>query len=200
MSEILGEQLSAFLDGELPAEEIDLLLTRLDRDPELRSRYARYTMVGECLSSGSACSEALVVAERVRAALEQEAGGHSTPALSPRATSPGLLAFGAAAALAVVALFVVGPRTWQSRQVPVMARSEASAFTARGGTADQIVMISPGLGHRADPRTAARLTGYLAAHVSYASPLSRSTMGSHLVSAHLEHATWSQMQDSADVR
>lgn len=200
MREILDEQLSALLDGELPAEELDLVLSRLDRDPVLRARYARYAMVGECLGSGSASSQALNVADRVRAALDRQTGGDSVAAQPPQSPPTGLLAFAAAAALAVVALFVAGPGSWQQDAVPQLARSEARPDLQARDDGDQILMISHGLGHRADPQTAARLTGYLAAHVSYASPLSRSTMGSHLVHARPERATWTQVQGTADVR
>jgi len=39
MTDALNEQLSACLDGELPPAELDLLLKRLERDPELRKVY-----------------------------------------------------------------------------------------------------------------------------------------------------------------
>ena len=37
MSEILNQQLSALLDGELPPEQTELLLKRLSREPERRA-------------------------------------------------------------------------------------------------------------------------------------------------------------------
>ena len=40
MSEQIREQVSAFLDGELPASETELLLKRLTRDAELRAQLA----------------------------------------------------------------------------------------------------------------------------------------------------------------
>lgn len=199
MREVLDEQLSALLDGELPAEELDLVLSRLDRDPALRARYARYAMVGECLGSGSASSQALNVADRVRAALERQSGSDSIAVQPPQRASTGLLALAAVAALAVVALFVAGPGSWQQGPVPQLARNEARPVLQAPESADQLLMISHDLGHRADPQTVARLTGYLAAHVSYASPLSRSTMESHLVHAGPERATWIRVQGPADV-
>lgn len=200
MREIIDEQLSALLDGELPAEELDLVLARLDRDPVLRARYGRYAMVGECLGSGSACSGALGVADKVRAALDQQVGSVDAGVQFPRTIPTGLLAFASAAALAVVALFVTGSGIRSAAPVPQLARNEAQALPSGRDAAGQVLMISHGLGHRADPQTAARLTGYLAAHVSYASPLSRSTMGSHLVHARPERAIWTQVRDPADVR
>lgn len=200
MREILDEQLSALLDGELPAEELDLVLSRLDRDPALRARYARFAMVGECLGSGSAYCEALNVADRVRAALDRQTGSAPIAVQPPQSLPTAVLAVAAAAALAVVALFVAGPEGGQGGAELQFARSEARPVMQVPDAGDQILMISHDLGHRADPQTAARLTRYLAAHVSYASPLSRSTMGSHLVHARPERATWTQVQDPVDVR
>ncbi len=42
MSEQIREQVSAFLDGELPDSETELLLKRLTRDGELRESFGRY--------------------------------------------------------------------------------------------------------------------------------------------------------------
>ena len=49
MSDLLNEQLSALIDGELPAQETALLLKRLEREPALRERLARYRVSGETL-------------------------------------------------------------------------------------------------------------------------------------------------------
>ena len=44
MSEQIREQVSAFLDGELPNSETELLLKRLTRDAELRESFGRYAL------------------------------------------------------------------------------------------------------------------------------------------------------------
>src|SRR5580692_11839318 len=49
MSEQIREQVSAFLDGELPSTETELLLKRLTRDGELRESFGRYALIGEAL-------------------------------------------------------------------------------------------------------------------------------------------------------
>jgi sigma-E factor negative regulatory protein RseA len=53
MSEQIREQVSAFLDGELPSTETELLLKRLTRDGELRESFGRYALIGEALRGGS---------------------------------------------------------------------------------------------------------------------------------------------------
>ena len=49
MSEQIREQVSAFLDGELPNSETELLLKRLTRDGELRESFGRYALIGEAI-------------------------------------------------------------------------------------------------------------------------------------------------------
>ena len=44
MTNTVKEQLSAFLDGELPEAETTLLLKRLERDDELKGTLSRYSL------------------------------------------------------------------------------------------------------------------------------------------------------------
>ena len=66
MSRTLDEQLSAALDGELPADQYDLLLRRLDSDPELRERFARFSLIGDAMTGAEPEAGALVLADRIR--------------------------------------------------------------------------------------------------------------------------------------
>lgn len=193
MSQILEEQLSAFLDGELPREELDLLIARLDRDPAKRMTLGRYAMIGECVRSGAASTTALDVAERVRAALLEDKT--PAPALERRSTGRwrGWAAGGIAAAAAVVAVIVARPGGQPSLPQPV---AMATVESASGIALDEPISdIRPFVKYRLNPRAAARLTGYLVAHGQYANQLSRSTFDSHLVSARAERASWRQSQD-----
>ncbi len=49
MTDPIHEQLSAFLDGELSVAESELLLKRIERDPELKVLLERYVLAGESL-------------------------------------------------------------------------------------------------------------------------------------------------------
>ena len=104
MSERLHEQLSALLDGELPAGEAELLLVRLQRDPALRATLARYTVAGDAIRIASLQAAAQVepvasagFAARISAAIEAEeqqqasvlAGMNVLPA-GPALAAPGL--------------------------------------------------------------------------------------------------------------
>ena len=53
MSEQIREQVSAFLDGELPNSESELLLKRLTRDGVLRESFGRYALIGEAIRGAS---------------------------------------------------------------------------------------------------------------------------------------------------
>jgi sigma-E factor negative regulatory protein RseA len=79
-SELPGErhserdsQLSAMFDGELPAAECELLARRLTRDETLRGQWSRYALVGAALRAERGVKLHDRVADRVQAALAQEA-------------------------------------------------------------------------------------------------------------------------------
>lgn len=196
MSQVLEQQLSVFLDGELPAEELDLLLGHLDRDAAQRLKLARYAMIGECVRSGVASPAALSVAERVRTALLAD----MTPVVARPRSAPvnrwGWLAGGVAAAAAVAAFLVA------NTEMPGLANGPAvrQDNTVRQLTEEPLSSITAAANHRLNPRAAARLTGYLVAHGQYTNQLSRSTFDSHLVTARAERASWRQPQDLASVQ
>src|SRR5260370_18206020 len=72
MSEQIREQVSAFLDGELPNSESELLLKRLTRDPELRESFGRYALIGESLRGGTHARLSRGFPERVNRAIDGE--------------------------------------------------------------------------------------------------------------------------------
>src|SRR6202047_454577 len=73
MSEQIREQVSAFLDGELPDTETELLLKRLTRDGELRESFGRYTLIGEAIRGASRGPLTKGCAGRVNLAIDGEA-------------------------------------------------------------------------------------------------------------------------------
>ena len=72
MTETLNEQLSCFLDGELPEAETTLLLKRLERDEELKGTLSRYSLIGTVLRAKGDVPAARNVAARVRAVVSRE--------------------------------------------------------------------------------------------------------------------------------
>ena len=72
MSEQIREQVSAFLDGELPSTETELLLKRLTRDGELRESFGRYALIGESLRGAGSHILTRGFASRVNLAIDGE--------------------------------------------------------------------------------------------------------------------------------
>lgn len=68
----VDEQLSAFVDGELPRGEARLLIARLARDAGLRAEWARHHLVGEALRGTLPPIARRDLATRVAAALADE--------------------------------------------------------------------------------------------------------------------------------
>jgi sigma-E factor negative regulatory protein RseA len=193
-SQLPDEQLSALVDGELPHEQLDLLLARVDTDGAIRSRLARYSLIGECLRGTPAPPESLFVADRVRTALLAE---NTAMVSSPRAPTWRMWATaGLAAAAALVAILVAGPETRRSGP----AASMAAASTPPESFESLDTISVPARAHRLDPRSAERVTGYLMAHGEYANRLARNSLDSHLVTAGAERIAWLPNQGATDAR
>lgn len=90
----LKEQLSAWLDGELPADEARFLQRRLDNDPALRAQFERWQLASACLRGQPVRLMPAAFAGRVQAGLG--------PAAPARARWPWFAS--AAAAVLMVAL------------------------------------------------------------------------------------------------
>ena len=187
MSEQIREQVSAFLDGELPNTETELLLKRLTRDGELRESFGRYALIGEALRGGAE-SQILTrgFASRVNLAIDGEPAqaGQAIKARAPRWWRPlaGVAVAAGVATVAIVALqqraispglHAAAPATAQNAAapLPVSARNqspvqggvgprEALSYTVPAASSDTPSALAP-----------ARLTNYVFAHSKYSSGL-----------------------------
>ena len=72
MSDQIREQVSAFLDGELPEGEAELLLKRLTRDGELRESFGRYNLIGEAVRGSAFKGVSRDFAARVSRSVDPE--------------------------------------------------------------------------------------------------------------------------------
>ena len=129
MSDLVNEQLSALMDGELPPEETALLMRRLEREPELAQRLARYRAMGDVLR-GDRAQPSADFARRVSAAvaLEPTPVTKAQPArpLRVQRTLQPLLGFGVAAAVgALVVTMIAG--TPRGNDAPVTVASSEIA-------------------------------------------------------------------------
>ena len=70
MNDAIRMQISAFVDGELPDNEAELLLRRMCQDDELREQAAEYLAMGRAMRGHSSVPGAERLRERITAALD----------------------------------------------------------------------------------------------------------------------------------
>jgi negative regulator of sigma E activity len=128
MSELLREQMSAFADDALPAEEGDLLLRRVREDGALREAWACYHLIGASLRREP---DASGLAERVRSALDGEPALSGRPSLGWQRVLKPAMGVGIAAAVAMLALAGLQSMHQQRGvgQVEQVAQVEPESYT-----------------------------------------------------------------------
>jgi sigma-E factor negative regulatory protein RseA len=199
MTDAIREQVSAFLDGELPANESELLLKRLARDGELREVFGRYALYGEAAREGGMSHLSRGFAERVNRAIDGE------PQVAARVMATAHRRWwrpvaGAAVAAGVAAVSVLALQHRASAP-PASIAVAAQSQSDKGQTPPAAVLPAPKLANLgvqrsteaasyttpAVPRqngtvlSAARLTNYVVAHSEYSSPLGRRNVLSGLI-------------------
>jgi sigma-E factor negative regulatory protein RseA len=202
MSEQIREQVSAFLDGELPNSESELLLKRLTRDPELRESFGRYALIGESLRGGTHARLSQGFPGRVNRAIDGEPLVAGPAAVRGRSAVWWRPFAGAAVAAGVAAIAVVA---LQQRAIaptlraglPVTAVPNAATLPSGGSTPYTRVAVNQGAGPPREalsytvPATvpdapaalpAARLTNYVFAHSKYSSVLGQNDVLNDLLS------------------
>jgi sigma-E factor negative regulatory protein RseA len=183
MSEQIREQVSAFLDGELPSSETELLLKRLTRDPELRQSFGRYAFIGETLRGGSGASLSLTFAARVNRTIDGEPAAPALPAARARPLRWWRPIAGTAVAAGVTAVAVV---TWQQRAVApgVTAAPRAMVQNVRLATVakEPLSYTVPTPAAAPAMLAPARLTNYVFAHSKYSVGLGQSNLLATLLS------------------
>jgi sigma-E factor negative regulatory protein RseA len=188
MTDTLKEQLSAFLDGELPEAETTLLLKRLERDDELKATLSRYSLIGAVMRSDGDVPAARHVAARVRAALAGEPSLAATGGARWARPVAGL-AIAATVAMATVLLLPQWFGAGEEAPVPMAAAvpgaPERPTGVAEPATGSLPVVVAaydePALAYTTPPAPAepadglpsAQLASYLVAHSEYTLPLTR---------------------------
>jgi sigma-E factor negative regulatory protein RseA len=197
MTDQIREQLSALLDGELPKDEMGLLVRRLEKDAALRRAFGSYALIGETLRAPGGRIATTGFAARVSAAIDD------TDGVSPSA-QPGLAAGAeprwplgqgsAAAAMSTVATDgVQRVRLWQRPMVRTALAASAAAAAVLlfrpdvapvvadlgppAATSDLMANASP------TPAQSQRLASYMVAHSQYSTPLVRRNVLSSLLAA-----------------
>jgi len=100
-------QISAFVDGELPDAEADLLLRRMSQDAELRRQAADYLEIGRAMRGEPRVHGVDRLQERISAALDDKPLEDIKVAsgAKPRSALRPLVGIAVAASVALVALF-----------------------------------------------------------------------------------------------
>jgi sigma-E factor negative regulatory protein RseA len=191
MSEQIREQVSAFLDGELPGSETELLLKRLTRDPELRHSFGRYALIGEALRGTSRTPLSRDFSSKVNRAIDGEPATPLAPAARASQTRWWKPIAGTAVAAGVAAVAVVA---LQQRAVAPGVRSSLTAATALSAGAPAAVRtaqsteplsytVVPAVNADTPPVVpAARFTSYVFAHSKYSVGLGQGSFLSGLLS------------------
>ena len=108
MNEALNMQISAFVDGELPDNEAELLLRRLSQDAELRQKVAEYLEIGRVLRRERDLPGMDLLRGRIAAAIGDDAEIEpEAPEIASRLMTP-TTGIAVAATVAAVALIGLG--------------------------------------------------------------------------------------------
>jgi sigma-E factor negative regulatory protein RseA len=200
-----GEHLSALLDGELPPEQTDFLLKRVQRDAELRGTLQRYQLVGDTLR-GERVQARPDFMLRVSAAIAAEP---PLPAPEVRRTSgrgaaarrwlkpvAGLAVAATVASVAVVvmqrdpsgtaapALVAATTTTTATSATPPpapLSPAPAPLLAASSLTGEPASYITPPASRGVGVIPPAQLASYVVAHSEYSSPLGRRNVLTGLV-------------------
>jgi sigma-E factor negative regulatory protein RseA len=176
MTDQIREQLSALLDGELPRDEMDLLMRRLEKDPELRRTFGSYALIGETLRAPGGRIAAPSFAARVTAAIEDApAIVEKSSTARPVSTSQRpqhvalwrrpMVRTALAASAAATAVLLFRPDVTPVAQLEV---TPANSFA---------MSASP------TPAQSQRLAGYMVAHSQFSTPMVRRNVLSSLLAA-----------------
>jgi negative regulator of sigma E activity len=179
MTDRIREQMSALLDGELPQDEVGLLVRRLERDGELRRAFGHYVLAGEVLRSPGGPLASSGFAAAVSAAIDeapaQPAPARAEAGAEARWWSKPAFATAVAATAAVFAVLLV------QTGAPQRPGSVAESALRQ---AQQAFAAIPAV-HSSSPTAASsqRLAGYLMAHSQFASPIGRRNLWSGVLAA-----------------
>lgn len=107
MNEAIRMQLSAFVDGELPENEQELLLRRLSQDASLRKQVAEYLAIGHAMRGEVQIGGVNGIRDRVQRTLDEKPMQEPEPVSKPagsRYVRP-MAGFAIAATVALVGIF-----------------------------------------------------------------------------------------------
>ena len=182
MSEQIQDQISAFTDDELSAEECAFLVRRLERDSKSRDKVLRYSIIGAALRGDLPNPDPDVLRRKLWAELDgvrpAQSAGNLSPARSGLFRPAVGLGIAASVAVAALALLNVVNRPGDVSD-PV---AQVAGTAADVGLAEQPSYVVPR--EVAGPLAVGdvRLTNYLISHGQYASGLGRTSIHTNVIS------------------
>lgn len=133
MNDAIKMQISAFVDGELPQNEAELLLRRLCQDRDLRQQAAEYLAMGRVMRGERTVAGMSMLRERISAVLDDKSlqvEFEAVKADRPRYLRP-IAGIAIAATVAIAALLGL-QRMSDMPDVDPLSASETVAATAEG--------------------------------------------------------------------
>ena len=172
MNEAIRMQLSAFVDDELPENEVELLVLRMSQDEELRQEIAGYLAIGRAIRSEHGIAAADRLYARVAAVLDDHEEPVARETVSVKSGVGGamrpLFGVAVAASVALLAIFAL-------RQAPVDDDSALPASSAV--VADSVPSVVPSVDAQQE-----RQRQYFRSHAELSSALGANSINSRVVS------------------
>lgn len=180
MNDALKTQISAFIDGELPEAEAEMLVHRFSQDGELRRQAERYMEIGRLLRG----ERSLPGMSRLRARINAAIDGHDLPDEAlPAHASHRLLrpaaGFAIAASVALLGLLGLQQVNTQDEQGPL------SATVAADPAGQAATYTEPAVAEVLSDRPSDRLRQYYLSHGETSSDLGANGILSRLVALEL---------------
>ena len=184
MNDAIRMQISAFVDGELPDAEADLLLRRMSQDAELRRKAAEYLEIGRALRGERNVRGIDRLLERIAAEIDDKPMDDdvAAPASAPAKAIRPLAGIAVAASVALVAIFGL--------QVTPGVDDEIASESAVAETADDP-------GYTVPQQIDEQLRQYYLSHGASSSELGANGMNARLVSLRLSEEELSE-EDAED--
>ena len=138
MNEGIKMQISAFVDGELPDAEAQLLVRRLSQDEELRQQAAEYFAIGRAMRGQGSIAAVANLRGRIAAAIDDRLDDHEPDEIEPATRRYGrpLAGLAIAATVAIAAIFGLQQMT----QDPAIG-ADATAPAIAEGSADDAYTV-----------------------------------------------------------
>jgi negative regulator of sigma E activity len=184
VSRSIEEQLSAFLDGELRDEELELLVRRLERDKHYRATLARYSLIGNVVRKDPVQTYPERFRAGIMAAIAADSGQAVASEKHSRSSTAWRVPFATAAAILMLVLGFSSEGLFQnlagSGSAAIAPQKIAQANSAVSGNPVEVQSMSLGRNRQASLNTE-RLNSYMVSHREYSQPLHGSIANSRIV-------------------